>query len=274
VTSFANNGSVRVAYELVAHTNGRGPARRPLLLIQGLGYERHGFGPAVETLAATRTLVLFDNRGSGESDKPPGPYTVRDLAQDAISVLAAASIDRVDVVGISLGGMVAQEVALGFPTLVARLVLACTTPGVRGYPMPQRTVSLMAAAPSLPFEEALRRLVENALADTTVATRPELVEEIMRYRRAHPPDLGGWQALTAAAAGFDALDRLGSIRAPTLVLHGADDHVVDDRNAELLAERIDESRLHRFPAAGHLFVWEEPAAFAATVLDFLDADEP
>jgi 3-oxoadipate enol-lactonase len=270
MTSFATNDSVRIAYELAGRTKGQRPARRPLLLIQGLGYERHGFGPALESLASARTVVLFDNRGSGESDKPAGPYTVRELAQDAVSVLDAASIDRADVVGVSLGGMVAQEVARSFPERVARLVLACTTPGVRGYPMPQQTVNLLAAMPSLPFEEALRRLVENALADTTVATRPELVDEIMRYRLANPPDLGGWQAQAAAGASFDALERLGAIRAPTLVMHGGGDHVVDQRNGELLAQRIPGARLRRFPHAGHLFVWEEPVEFATAVLAFLD----
>jgi 3-oxoadipate enol-lactonase len=101
----------------------------PVLLIHGLGYARWGWEPVVAPLAERFRLLLFDNRGIGESEIPPGPYSARAMAEDAVSVLDEAGVERAHVVGTSLGGMVAQELALSHPERVDRLVLACTTPG-------------------------------------------------------------------------------------------------------------------------------------------------
>jgi 3-oxoadipate enol-lactonase len=243
---------------------GDGP---PLLLIHGLGYARWGWGPVVEPLARRFRVLTFDNRGIGESEVPPGPYSAAELAADTVSVLDAAEIDRAHVVGTSLGGMIAQELALANPERVDRLVLACTTPGgPSATPMPERTVSLIAAAATLAPEIALHRFVENALATDA---SDELVERIYRLRLEHPPDPAGWQAQAAVGATFDVLDRLGEIRAPTLILHGTDDGVVDVRNASLLAERIPDARVELFEGAGHLFFWEQPERFVRAVEEFL-----
>jgi 3-oxoadipate enol-lactonase len=255
----AANGDVRIAYE----DRGTG---EPLLLMHGLGYGRWGWEPVVDSFADDFRVLFYDNRGIGDSDVPPGPYTARQLAEDAVAVLDAAGVERADVVGTSLGGMAAQELALGFPDRVRRLVLACTTPGGAGsHPMPQQTVELMLAAPTLAPEVALRRFVVNALS----AEAPEeLVERIYAHRIANPFDPKGWQAQAAAGAGFDALDRLGGIRAPTLVVTGTEDVVVDPRNSELLAERIPDARFERVPG-GHLFFWEDPTSFVKLVKEFL-----
>lgn len=254
------SAGVGIAYEVV----GRG---EPVLLAQGLGYGGSGWGPARELLAEGFRVVAFDNRGFGGSDAPPGPYTVRELAADAVAVLDAAGIERAYVVGASLGGMVAQVLALDWPERVDRLVLACTTPGGLGsYPMPARTVQLMLEAPQLPQDVALRRFVENAVGNGSST----LVEAILAYRLANPPDPNGWQAQAAAGAIHDALDRLGAIAAPTLVVHGTADAVVDPRNAELLAERIPSARLELLPGVGHMLFWEEPERFATLVRGFLE----
>ncbi len=182
-------------------------------------------------------------------------------------MLDEAGVERAHVVGTSLGGMVAQELALARPERVDRLVLACTTPGGAGaFPLPQRTLALIAEAPSLAPEVALRRFVENALADDAPE---ELVDRIYAHRLASPPDPAGWQAQAAAGASFDALDRIGDIGAPTLILHGTADGVVDSRNAALLAERIPDARVRLFEGRGHLFFWEEPDGFVEAVEEFL-----
>jgi len=256
----ARNGEVELAYELL----GEGP---PLLLIQGLGYGGRGWGPVLEPLAEDFTVAVFDNRGFGASDVPPGPYSVTELAEDARAVLDAAGVERTHVVGASLGGMVAQELALAHPERIDRLVLACTTPGgVAAYPMPPETVSLMLEAPTMAPDVALRRFVENALGDRT---SEELIEHIVAYRSANPPELGGWQSQAAAGALHDALDRIGEIGSPTLVVHGTKDAVVDPRNADLLAERIPNARLELLPGCGHLLFWEEPERFASLIKEFL-----
>ena len=251
---------MRIAWE----SRGDGP---PLLLIHGLGYARWGWEPVADRLAERFRVLLFDNRGIGESEVPPGPYTAAAMAEDALQVLDEAGVERAHVVGTSLGGMVAQELALAHPARVDRLVLACTTPGGAGaFPLPQRTLALIAEAPSLAPEVALRRFVENALADDS----PEvLVDRIYAHRLASPPDPAGWQAQAAAGASFDALDRIGDIGAPTLILHGTDDGVVDSRNAALLAERIPDARVRLFEGRGHLFFWEDPDGFVEAVEGFL-----
>lgn len=255
----AVSGGVRIAYDV------RGSGE-PLLLVHGLGYARWGWEPVAHKLAERFTVVLFDNRGVGASDSPPGPYTVLQLAEDAVAVLDDAAIGRAHVLGTSLGGMVAQELAARRPERVRRLLLACTTPGLAGYPMPGQTVRLLLEAPMLPAKERLRRLVRNALAEPA---DPELVERILAHRLASPQEPAAWRAQAAAGATFDALDRLGEIRARTLVLQGTADVVVDPRNAGVLAERIPEAHAVLFEGAGHLFFWEEPARFVQVVSDFL-----
>src|SRR5205807_3418957 len=137
----------------------------PLLLIQGLGYGRWSWEPSLPGLAERHRVVYFDNRGIGESDKPAGPYTARAMAGDALQVLDDAGVDRAHVLGASLGGMIAQELAVAAPERVDKLVLCCTTPGgAATVPMPQVTVDLFAEAATLPPEVALRRFIENALS--------------------------------------------------------------------------------------------------------------
>jgi 3-oxoadipate enol-lactonase len=256
----ARNGEVELAYELL----GDGP---PLLLIQGLGYGGRGWGPVLEPLAEDFTVVAFDNRGFGASDVPAGPYSIRELAEDARAVLDAAGLERAHVVGASLGGMVAQELALAYPERVDRLVLACTTPGGdASFPMPARTVSLMLEAPAMPPDVALRKFAENAVG---ADGRKELIDRIVAYRTTNPPDPAGWQSQAAAGATHDALDRLEAIKAPTLVVHGTEDAVVDPRNSELLADRISGARLELLPGCGHLPFWEEPETFTSLIREFL-----
>ncbi len=233
----------------------------PLLLIQGLGYARWGWEPVVPGLAESFEVLLFDNRGIGESDAPPGPYTAAELAQDAAQVLEEAGVERAHVLGTSLGGMVAQELALAAPERVDRLVLACTTPGgPESFPMPEQTVKLLTSGATL------RQFVENALAPEP---NQEIVERILRHREATAQPFDAWSAQAAAGAAFDALDRVAGIAAPTLILHGTEDAVVDSRNTALLALRIPDARVELFPGGGHLFFWEQPDRFVEVVTEFL-----
>jgi pimeloyl-ACP methyl ester carboxylesterase len=250
---------VRIAHE----ATGDGP---PLLLIQGLGYPRWGWEPIVGPLSRPYRVITFDNRGIGDSDAPPGPYDTAMMAADAVAVLDAAGVPRAHVMGASLGGMIAQRLVLDHPERVDRLVLACTTPGGRAaYPLPAATLALIREASGLPPREAVRRFTANALAQPP----PGLVEEMTARRLARPQDPAAWQAQSAASLGHDVLDRLGEIAAPTLVLHGTADRVVDPRNAPLLAERIPHARLELLDGLGHLFFWEDPARTVGLLTGFL-----
>jgi pimeloyl-ACP methyl ester carboxylesterase len=263
-----NRGAVvRDGVRLVWTAEGSG---EPLLLIHGLGYDRFGWGPVTALLAERFRVIAFDNRGVGESGDPQGPYTTAEMAADAAAVLEDAGAGRAHVVGTSLGGMIAQHLALSNPGRVATLVLSATTPGgTEAYPTPSRTVDLFAAFANDPSPAQLRRLVENGLSPLTVEARPELVEEILRYRLAHPPRSEPWLAQAAAGAAFSSFPDLGRLDVPTLVLHGRDDAVVDHRNGELLAGAIRDAELLLVPGTGHLGFWEHPGDFVDAVVDFV-----
>jgi 3-oxoadipate enol-lactonase len=264
---YANNGRSRIAFELT----GRFKRRKPwLALIQGLGFDRSGWAPVIPLLGRRFRLVLIDNRGSGRSTLHKPTFSVTDMAGDVVAVLDRCRITRAHVIGTSLGGMVAQELAIEHPQRVDRLVLACTTPGWPfGYPMPRSSVQLMTAAAGLPPEAALRSLVENALSPDTLEEHPELVERLLANRRTRVGDPAGWKALASAGAAYSGGVRQAHIRAPTLITYGDADAVVDPRNSKLLAGRIPDSRVVVFPRLGHLFFWEDPAGFAETVTSFL-----
>ncbi len=264
---FATRTDLRIAYE----TRGRWWLNRQwLVLIMGLGFDREGWTPILKGLQRHFRLVLIDNRGCGRSSVPARPFTVADLAADVIAVLDDARIEQANVFGISLGGMVAQRVAIDYPRRVQRLILGCTTPGWPiAHPMPAPALRLLASSSHQSREVLVRRTVENALSPTTLEQRPELVDSLIEHQRHRPTSPAAWSALAAAGAGyFSSPDRL-PIHAPTLVLHGDADTVVDPRNATLLARRIKDAELVRIPGAGHLFFWEQPELVVREIRRFL-----
>ncbi len=267
-TRFARNGPVRIAFEV---RDDSAPREAPwLVLLHGLGYGRRGWGPVVHLVAEHFRVVLVDNRGIGDSDVPEGPYTAGDMASDVVAALDEARIDRAHLLATSLGGMIAQEVACRYPERVERLVLVASTPGGEAaYPIPERTLQLIADMRRLEPRELLRRAVENACHDDTVKNRPRLVEQIVDSRLEEAQDPDGWRAQAAAGVAYQVDDRLASIQAPTLVLHGDGDHVVDPRNADLLVAQIPSARRVHLPGTGHLAYWEDPDRFAREVIDFL-----
>jgi pimeloyl-ACP methyl ester carboxylesterase len=267
-TRYARNGPLRIAYEI----RGGWRWRRPwLVLVQGLGYDRAGWEPVLGPLGRHLRLVLIDNRGSGHSDPAGGRLTVTDMAGDVATVLGRLRLGPVNLMGVSLGGMIAQEVAIEYPQLVQALVLVATTPGwPNGYPMPAHTVALLASSARLPEEVAVRRNVENALSPRTVRERPAVVQELIEHRAEHRTDPLVWMAQMTAGARYSGNRRQSRITARTLVVHGSDDAVVDPRNAELLATRIPDARLVVMNGVGHLLFWEDPQEFADVVLRFLD----
>jgi pimeloyl-ACP methyl ester carboxylesterase len=262
----ASSDGVSLAYEELGSGD-------PVLFIQGLGYDRNGFGPLPHLLASDFRVIVFDNRGVGDSDVPEGPYSVTQLATDAVAVMDAAGVESAHVLGVSLGGFIAQELALARPERVRKLVLCSTAPGSvpPSFPMPERGIEAFSRFPEMEREAGLRLMVENSLGDHGVRERPELVEEIFRYRLERAPSLAGWQAQAYAGATFDAFARIPDIAAPTLVIHAEADTVVDARNGELLAERIPNASLHLVPERGHLVMWQESEMLAPIVREFLQA---
>jgi 3-oxoadipate enol-lactonase len=266
-TRYARNGELRIAYEL----RGKLHWQRPwLVLIQGMGFDRHGWDPVARKLQRHFRLVLVDNRGSGRSDLPAGSFGVADMADDVIAVLNDAGIRRTHTMGVSLGGMMAQELAVDHPDRVDRLVLVSTTPGWPfAFPMPAVSVRLFAATRSATSEAAVRRHTENALSAYTMERRPEVIDRLVDVQRSGQADPGAVSAQAAAGSRYAGGLRQTRIRARTLVVQGTADTVVDPGNGKLLADRIPGARLMIFPDLGHLLFWQDPDGFATAVISFL-----
>jgi 3-oxoadipate enol-lactonase len=236
----------------------------PVLLVMGQGYARWAWEPVAEPLSRRYRVVSFDPRGVGGSDKPAGPYSVEELTADALRVLDEHGIERAHVVGASLGGMVAQELAISHPARVEKLALLCTSSGFgKPVPMLQSLVGVYQAAAGLEPEAALRVFVENAVSERSAA------DELVRRRLENPIEPAMRDAQGAAALAFDSWERLDRITAPTLVATGDADNVVDWRSSEALAGRIPNARLAVLPGAGHMFWWDDPAATVALLEEFL-----
>jgi pimeloyl-ACP methyl ester carboxylesterase len=135
--------------------------------------------------------------------------------------------------------------------------------------MPSAGIEAFGKYPTMEREAGLRLMVENSLGARGVRDVPGLADEILAYRIEHAPSLAAWQAQAYAGATFDAYDRIGAIAAPTLVIQGGADNVVDPRNAELLADLIPNARSELVPERGHLLVWEDSERVAELVTEFL-----
>lgn len=233
----------------------------PVLLVMGLGVSATGWWRTVPVLAESREVIAFDNRGVGRSDRPPGPYSTPEMADDAIAVLDAAGVDRAHVYGISLGGAIAQEIALCHPERVAGLVLGATLPGGERTVMPdEATLTFFRRRAEMPALEAVWASVPYSYGPVTRRERAQRIADDLEQRLRFPVEPESYSAQLAASLGHDASDRLGQITAPTLVVHGEEDRMVPAKNARALADAIPGARLELWPDASHIYPTDEPEA--------------
>lgn len=252
---------------LAVHQVGEGPA---LLLIPGLGTDHHVFHLNVPELASRFRCLVLDQRGMGLSQASPGTYTMELLADDAARVVEALAGPPARVLGASMGGMVAQHLAIRHPGAVSQLVLGCTGPGgrlaVRAAPgVTRQLLGADAKDPAGAYREACRVLYEPAWA----ASHPEVIEDAVSWRSRHPVRPAAFRAQWDAVRHHDAGPALAGIACPTLILHGSADVVMPPENAERLAELIPGARLEWLPGRGHLFFQEAPERTLELVSGFL-----
>jgi pimeloyl-ACP methyl ester carboxylesterase len=249
--------------ELHVEQPGSGP---PLLLIAGIPAVADDWSLLSERLSATRRVIAYDNRGSGRSTVTPGPYSTRLLAEDAVGLLDALGIDQADVFGMSIGGMIAQELAIGWPERVRRLVLGCTHAGVRHAQRPPRETGLAFAMDTDDWALRMRTLAPLAFASKVDRS---LLDGFIAKKSRDAQDPNGYRAQIAAVLAHDSAARLAQVQSPTLVLTGDDDRVIPGESSRLLGERIPDSRLRIVPGAGHLFFIEQPELTERLLTDFL-----
>lgn len=241
--------------DLAVYALGEGP---PLLLIPGLGTDHHTFVWNLGQLSEHFECLVLDQRGIGLSEATPGPYSMELLADDAASVLRHLAPQGASVMGVSMGGMVAQHLAIRHPRLVAKLVLGCTGPGgrlaVRADPdVTRRLLGADAKDPASAYRVACSVLYEPHWS----AAHPEVIEDAVEWRSNHPVRPGVFQAHWQASRHHDAGPRLGQIGAPTLILHGTEDVVMPPGNAEALREGVRGSELVWLEGRGHMFFQED-----------------
>jgi 3-oxoadipate enol-lactonase len=244
----------------------------PLLLIRGLGSTCEGFREQIIGLAPYFQVLAFDNRCVGRTDQPQEVFTIADMADDTAALLEALGIESTHVFGVSLGGMVAQELALRHPARVRKLVLGCTHAGARtAVKSPEWAIRIFNESRDLPRPAALRHSIPILFAKKTVEEQPELVEAALRVMENNNQPKSSYLLQLGAVMRHDTLDRLQDISHPTLIMTGTEDTLVDPRNSRLIAERIPGARFMEFEETGHVFFTEKPDAVNRALIEFLKA---
>jgi len=249
----ARAGDIDLAYEA-------GGAAEPLLLIMGLGGTALHWGtPFLDALRARFRVIAYDHRGVGESSPLEGKLSIAQMADDAANLLAALGIERAHVLGISMGGMIAQELAIARADLLATLTIGCSYCGGPGSDLGDFAAlqPLFEALQAGDFDRAVRAAWEANIAPPLVDDDAAFAE-FVRVGASRPIPPATVIAQLAACRGHDTSDRLGSVTTPTQVLHGTADRIFAPLNGELIASLIPGARFERLEGRGHLFFWEIP----------------
>ena len=245
----------------------------PLLLIMGFGMAGAAWLPSLPFFSGFKS-IYFDNRGTGLSDKPEGIYTVEAMAEDASNLLRALGIAKAKVFGVSMGGMIAQELTLRHPEQVSKVVLGCTMAGGTTAKMasPEIVEKLMTAQKMTPSdpEKAFDLLLPVLVPDEFIAQHPEIKQMMIAGAKMIPPTPP--ETADRALAGiqqFNAYDRLGQIKCPVLIVHGDKDVLVPPENADLIKSKIPQAESYIIPGAGHAFQAADPVGIHQKIVDWL-----
>ncbi len=256
--------------ELYYEIHGEG---EPLVLISGIGYPLWQWHKMVPFLAKHFKVIAFDNRGVGQSGKPEGPYTAQILAADTVGLLDALHIEKAIIMGHSMGGFIAQALALDFPNRAGKLILCSTNfGGPHHVPVTPEAMKVLTDVSA----DAVTRFKNGLVVSTApgwAENNPAMIQEWIEWRAANPIEPAAYQSqlaigigLLSEAASFE--DKLPRLNIPTLILFGEHDKVVPPQNAALLARQISHSKVVILPNAGHFFPIEVPEAAAQAVIEF------
>lgn len=258
---YATNEGARIYWE----ERGSGP---PVLLIMGLSFTHEMWYRVTPCLAGSYRVILLDNRGVGRSDTPPGPYPIKQMARDAAAVMSAAGVEKAHVIGASMGGMIAQELALLYPDRVRSLLLGCTSHG-----------GILARWPKFIRPKGPISLSESNRRERELALIPLLYAESTSMDRIHE-DLDVHCSCAVTNRGFlnqfagillwTSYRRLPRIRVPTLVVHGDEDRLVPPANGKVIASRIPGAKFRLVSKAGHILMTDQPETCRRLLLEFLN----
>jgi pimeloyl-ACP methyl ester carboxylesterase len=256
-------GDIDIYYEV----HGKG---EPLVIICGASATTEAYSMLVPFYSKNHQVILFDNRGTGQTDAPDLPYSINMMANDLAGLLDFLEIQSVHIYGQSMGGMIAQQFAVSYPNRVRSLVLQCTTcGGSHSIPLkPSTRFDKEIRTKMTPLElgsETLRLCVTQSYIDRHPEISKMLIEEMAKQSE----PVHGALRQSEAVRKFDCYDRLPEIKSPTLVLGGENDEAIPVENSKIIASRIPDSELVIFPEAGHILIesGNEPRAIIA---DFLE----
>jgi pimeloyl-ACP methyl ester carboxylesterase len=264
VPSVTVNG-VRLFYE----ETGR-PDAPPLVLIMGWGGDHTAWALQAPAFAADYRVIALDNRGAGQSAVPDGPYTIPGMAEDVSGLMKALGLARAHICGASMGGMIAQELALRHPDRLLTLQLHCTAAGIDAYGH-FLIDTLLAVKARGDHEENVRAVMPWILCRKTMTERPDFIRFWIDRALTYPYPIGleGLSRQADAIRSHDTVARLGEIRVPTLITTGTEDILVPPSSSRELHAHIPGSELLAIPDAGHLHFIEQASLFNETCLGFL-----
>lgn len=257
--AYAHNGAVRIYWE----TQGKG---EPLLLIMGLGCGSNLWYRMLPLLTPYFQVITFDNRGIGKSDCPEGPYTATQMAEDALAVMQAAGVESTHVMGVSLGGVIAQELTLIAPDTVRSLILGCSHPGFSvGIPPIPEVIAIFRNR-SVPAQESFWAMRPYGYAQDTPDSH---IEEDISVRLQATATAQGFNAQAHAGGQWVGGERLSAIDCPVLIIQGTEDGVVHPDNAAHLKKWIKEAQIAFIEKASHMFFTEKADEAAGLMKDFI-----
>ncbi|MFB0562334.1 MAG: alpha/beta fold hydrolase [Candidatus Lokiarchaeia archaeon] len=243
----------------------------PLVMIMGLSANKDWWHPYVlEQFSKRFKTVLFDNRGAGRTDKPAIDYSIEMFADDTLGLMDKLGIEKAHILGVSMGGLIGQEIALSHPERVDKLVLVSTTcGGSNSIPVPEETLQIMLSRGEMSDEERMRTTVDLLYPEEYRKNNPEIIEESVRRLMIAPIPIDAYMRQLQGAAQFNSYDGLHQINAPTIVLTGKKDVLLPWENSKILAKKIPGAKLVTFEESGHGMVSQNAEEFTKAVIEFL-----
>jgi pimeloyl-ACP methyl ester carboxylesterase len=263
--TIAHVNNIDMYYEI----HGNGP---PLVLIMGLRRNAEWWYRQIPELSEHFTLIAFDNRGAGRSDKPEMDYSIRLFAEDTADLMTFLGIPKAHILGVSMGGYIAQELAINHPDKVNGLILGCTScGGRRAMIMPEKRIEKFTANKGLTPEQILRKDMDLYFSERFIRDRPETIEEFVNISLRYYQPADAFFRQFNACLTHDTVDRVSRVTAPALILTGDDDVLVPSENSLILKELMPEAEVELFAGCRHCFFMEESEKFNRSVISFLQA---
>jgi pimeloyl-ACP methyl ester carboxylesterase len=256
---------IKMYYEIY----GQGP---PLVMIMGIGGNTDYWPPRfIKKLSEIFKVIIFDNRGSGQSDKPDIEYSMKMFADDTVGLMNALNIDHAHILGLSMGGAIAQELGINYPERINKLVLCSTNSGFSksSLPSPEALKIMMQPRERLTLEEISRKSMPVRLTEKFIKENPDAIEEYIQRECRNPTPPKMYKRQIDAIVKFNTYKRLTNINRPTLIMQGKLDLMTSVQNAELLANNIKGAKLAVFEDTAHDIFSQDSDIVIKTLIEFL-----